>query len=275
MKEAGGMGISWELSGLQSQMLPGSSWQHSVHENWDCWRNTGKLPTAPATWRHNLIFQSHCKAIDDSFMISPSLLQLGVVYRNYRTKNRKSEFMFFICQTASNYWSKNLCEHHFQSAKLDFLPVQTCCCLWAFRTLTMVMAVTFLKHFIKEIHTKAGGSCKYVLFSNLNVNTQFTYKTWQKTKDLIMEGYNYVECCLQLTWDANRENQELTKSDLNQLRGSWKIYQVCQTANVLGLGDEFWLWENLWVNTKFPGSPSGEFENIQTGSEFANYCGSK
>lgn len=65
----------------------------------------------------------------------------------------------------------------------------------------------FLKHFIKEIHTKAGAAANIHSSPTqiLNVNTQLTYKKSQETKkNYLMEGCNYTECCLQLTWDTNQ-----------------------------------------------------------------------
>lgn len=87
-----------------------------------------------------------------------------------------------------------------------------------------------------------------------------------------MEKCNYNNHCLGM---LTRENQELTKSDLKQPQRCWKINQICQTANLLDLRNYFWPWENVWVNTKFPGNLWDGFENIQTDSEFARYCGSK
>lgn len=60
------------------------------------------------------------------------------------------------------------------------------------------MAMTFIKHFIKEIHTKTGGSCKYVLFTNSNFKCQYRLlkKIVVNKEDLLMEGYNHNECWL-------------------------------------------------------------------------------
>ena len=93
-------------------------------------------------------------------------------------KHWKSGFMSFIYHATLNYWSKHLSELYFQSEKLDqtlkCLPAQTGCFLQVFRTLPLVMAVAFLKHFIKEIHARAGGSCKYAFFPNSNFKCQPT-----------------------------------------------------------------------------------------------------
>lgn len=58
------------------------------------------------------------------------------------------------------------------------------------------MAMTFIKHFIKEIHTKTGVAANMCLLpiQIWNVNTDYLKKVAVNKKDLLMEGYNYNEC---------------------------------------------------------------------------------
>lgn len=61
-------------------------------------------------------------------------------------------------------------------------------------------------------------------------------------------------------------------SEFNQPQGSWEIDQVCQTTNVFDLGNKFFNLGKTYESTQnFLGILGGEFENAQTGSEFANY----